>query len=133
MQERRRPYGFTLVELMVVVAILGLLVAIVGTNIGRSIAEARIQTARSQMNNLGEAVQMFRMSKRRLPPTLATLTEPDRTGLPFIEHIPRDPWGQDYDYAVLSPRRYEIRCAGIDGEPGTEDDLVHPIVIDDER
>ena len=133
MPKHSRSRGFTLLELMVVIAILGLLVAIVVPNIDRILAESRINAAKAEMKVLGEAVQNFRLSKRRLPASLEVLTEPDKTGFPFIDHIPADPWGQAYDYTVLDRRRYEIRCAGVDGEPGTEDDLIHPIVIDDER
>ncbi|MDF1701691.1 MAG: type II secretion system protein GspG [Planctomycetota bacterium] len=123
--------GFTLLELMVVVTILGLLVAIVGPMIPRYISEARYRTARAQMSNLGQAVEMFQMSKRRFPARLDVLTEIDEYGEPYMHHIPRDPWDQDYEYAVISRRHYEIRCHGADGEPGTDDDLVHPIVLED--
>lgn len=126
---RTRERGFTLLELMVVVVILGLLIGIVGPSVIRHVREARIGTARAQMSSLGGAVEMFQMSKRHLPASLAVLTEPDEYGEPYMAHVPRDPWDQDYEYAVISRRKYEIRCHGPDGEPGTDDDLVHPVVI----
>lgn len=127
MQSNQR--GFTLLELMVVVVILGLLVGIVGPNVLRSIREARVRTAQTQMSQMGEAVEMYQLSKRSFPATLQALTEPDTYGEAYLPHVPRDPWDQAYEYAVLSKRKYEIRCHGADGEPGTEDDLVHPVVI----
>jgi general secretion pathway protein G len=127
----RRARGFTLLELMVVVVILGVLTALVFPGIRRSWAKAQLEAARTQMSSLGSAVEMYRMSEHRFPPELKTLTEPDLTGEPFISHIPKDPWGEIYKYVIISKRRYEIRCSGADQQPGTDDDLIHPIVIRD--
>lgn len=128
-QECRR--GFTLIELMVVIVILGVLGAILIPNLFRSVHEARVGAARTQMAELGKTVEMYALERRRLPDSLAQLTEPSpHNPEPYLRFIPRDPWNQDYEYLVLSRRRYEIRCLGADGVADTGDDLRHPVVLD---
>lgn len=83
--------------------------------------------ARTQMANLGTAVDMYKLSNRRFPNSLEVLAEPDaRTGEPYIDKIPQDPWGNDYEYRLMSRREYQIRSGGRDGEFDTDDDVVHP-------
>ncbi len=128
MEARQR--GFTLLELMVVVLILGMLVAIVVPNVRRHIEKARISTAKTDMATMGNAVQVFEMENKKLPISLEALTEPDpMLGEALLAYIPSDPWDQPYEYRRLSRRKYEILCSGPDGESGTQDDLRHPIVL----
>ena len=123
--------GMTLMEILVVLVILGLLMAIVVPSINRHLEQARIGTAKTQMSNIGNAIMTFRMEKRRLPKSLDVLTEEDPIlGEPILAVIPDDPWGAPYEYRILTRRKYEIRCLGIDGEPNTEDDLTHPVYVE---
>ena len=59
--------------------------------------------------------------------SLEALTETDgRNPYPFMKTIPKDPWGNDYEYRVLDRSTFQIRCYGEDGEPDTDDDIVWP-------
>ena len=128
----RDARGFTLIELLVVILILGALLAIVGPNLMGILGRSKIQIAKAQMANLGQAVELFHMEKSRLPRSLDVLTEPDElTDEPRIARIPEDPWDQPYGYRVISRKRYEILCLGEDGQSGTGDDLRHPVYLDD--
>jgi len=120
-------HGFTLIELMVTIVILGGLVSIVGLNVFGAQKRADIQTAGIQMANLGSAVKMWTLRHRRLPESLGALTEVDPyTGEPLLETLPKDPWHTPYGYERLGGTRFRILSAGPDGESGTEDDLEWP-------
>ena len=124
---RRRIHGFTLVELMVVIVILGGLIAIVGPNVFRALKESDISRAETQMKNFEGAVMAYYMRHRKLPTSLDVLTEEDpRTGEKYINKIPNDPWGNPYDFKVLSGKEYKIVSYGEDAQEGTEDDVVWP-------
>lgn len=119
--------GFTLIELMVVVVILGSLIALVGPNVWNMLFQSRQEMAKTQMSNFQTAIDNFKLSQKRLPSTLAELEEPpEGVPDPFIDSIPQDPWGNEYEYKVLSKSKYEITAAGEDGEIGTDDDIKWP-------
>ncbi len=125
--DREREGGFTLIEIMVVLVILGGLVAVVSVNVIGVRDEADIETAKTQMASMGQAIEIYRMRYRSVPDALEILTEDDeRYGRALLARIPRDPWNQEYEYRRLGRQTYEIRCYGGDGEADTEDDLVHP-------
>ena len=120
--------GFTLVELMVVVVILGTLIALVGPDIWNMLFESNVSAAEAQMSNFGQALNNFRLQNKKLPGALEELTEPSgRNPHPFIQSIPDDPWGNPYDYRVLDRTTYQIRSNGEDGMADTEDDIVYPL------
>lgn len=126
--------GFTMVELMIVVVILGILATIVVPRfIGRE-EEARVAAAKVQISNFETALDMFRIDNGFYPTTeqgLAALVEKPSAGREprnwkqYLRGVPADPWGNDYIY--ISPgdenRDYEIISPGPDGEPGTDDDV----------
>lgn len=132
MPETRLRGGFTLIELMVVIVILGGLIAIVGPNVVGSVDTADRRRAEAQMANFAHAVTQYYVEYRRLPASLDQLAEPDpKTGEPLLERIPKDPWHNDYGLRRLDGRRFEITCAGRDGVEGTDDDLVWPAVAEE--
>jgi len=130
--EKGRQGGFTLIELMVVVIIIGLLAAFVAPKIFHRVGESRITAARNQMAALEDALDMFYVDTGRYPSSeqgMAVLnTKPEDINHwkgPYLKkRVPKDPWGNEYVYK--SPggegRDYDIICYGADGQEGGEGD-----------
>ncbi len=131
----KRQKGFTLIEIMVVVIILGLLAGLVLPRIMGSEEEAKIKTTRVQIRSLENALDSFKLDNGFYPTTdqglEALIKKPETGRIPnkwkeggYLKpaRIPKDPWGGDYHY--FSPgsegREYEIISYGPDGEPGGE-------------
>lgn len=86
-------------------------------------------TARMQLRNVAQAVDVSRQRNRRLPASLDLLTQEDpNTKEPYLDKVPDDPWGVPYRYVVIDARRgrYTLRSAGPDGTFETDDDIVFP-------
>lgn len=123
----RHERGFTLVELMVVIVILGTLIALVGPNVYRALFEANVGAAQAQMSTFGGQIDQYRMIEKKLPSALEDLTQTSaRNPHPYMDSIPVDPWGNPYEYQVIDSKTFEIRCWGEDGQADTEDDLYFP-------
>jgi general secretion pathway protein G len=132
-QERQR--GFTLLELMVVIVILGILASYVGVKIIWRTEEAKVQAARIQMEAFSSALKQYRLDNGVYPGTeqgLPALVEPPSTGQTpkkwqkggYIESktVPKDPWGNDYVY--VSPGThddFDVTSYGADGQPGGDE------------
>lgn len=123
--------GFTLVELLVVMVILGLLVALVAPNYIGRVDSAKRDAARAQIANLGAALDMFRLDVGRYPNSqegLEALRQRpsgiDRWDGPYLKKdIPRDPWGNEYVYQSPGEREaYELISYGSDGTTGGSED-----------
>lgn len=119
----RAARGFTLVEIMVVVMILGLLATLVVTNAQRSADDARVQKAKTDTRVLAEAVRMHYVARGQLP-TLEQLAQPDERGRRAIEELVPDPWHHDY---VLQPEgargEFVVLSPGPNGTLGDDDDI----------
>ena len=123
-----RQAGFTLIEIMVVIVILGLLVGVVGPNAWKAIMQSEDQTARATMKSIEGAINMYRMApgNRGKEPTMEDLITEDDKGQAYLEggEEPVDPWGQAYKIEQGEGRnKWVVVSAGEDGEFGTEDDL----------
>lgn len=129
-RSRRATAGFTLIEVMVVVVILGILAAIVVPRIMDRPDEARITKVRNDIRALESALNLYRLDNFRYPTTdqgLRALVERP-TGQPearnwrtggYIDRLPNDPWGNPYQY--VHPGRHgeiDIYSYGADGRPG---------------
>jgi general secretion pathway protein G len=120
-RRRRRRNGFTLVELMVVLVIIGLLATVVMINVLPSQDRAMATKARADIATLEQAMEMYRLETMRYPPNLAALAQPrPGGGGSYVRSLPEDPWGRPYQLNV--PGRngapFEIFSLGADGGAG---------------
>lgn len=123
---RTRDRGFSLMELMVVIAILGILSTLVVRNVIPMIGRAKVNTAKSDIATLKDAVQHYLMNNNKLPDSLDALIAPDpKNGNgSYIEQeeTPRDPWDNEYQYIKEGSNKFEIKSYGADGLEGGEGD-----------
>lgn len=113
--------GFSLVELMVVIVIIGMLAGIVTVSLGGRLGDARVKTTKAQMGEIQKALKMFEMRNSRFPTKsegLKALTE-SKNGGPFIQEIKPDAWGRKLKYRTTG-NKYEIISYGADGSAGGE-------------
>ena len=121
-QHKRRNSGFTLIEIMVVVLILGLLIGMVGPNIWNSLFSSQAKIAGNQIRLFHNSLDHYKLNNYRFPDSLDALTEPDPTsGAPIMKVIPLDPWKNAYEYEIVSGNPF-ITCLGADGEAGGENE-----------
>jgi general secretion pathway protein G len=127
-----RERGFTLLEIMIVVVILGILAALIVPKIISRPDEARIVAAKQDIASLMQALKLYRLDNQRYPSTeqglQALVQKPATSPLPpnwkpggYIERLPRDPWRNSYQY--LNPGVHgeiDVFSYGADGAPGGE-------------
>jgi len=122
--------GFTLIELMVVLVIIGVLAALIVPNVIERADDARVTAAKTDINNLMQALKLYRLDNQRYPTAeqglQALLTRPT-TGpaapnwKPYIEKLPNDPWGRPYQYMNPGIKgEVDVLSLGADGQPGGE-------------
>ena len=127
---RRSPeQGFTLIEIMVVVIILGILAAIVAPNVIGRVGDAQLQAARSDIRGIESALKLYRLdnfnyptSEQGLEALVSQPSDPNiRNWKQYLNRLPTDPWGNPYLY--LNPGNngeIDIYTLGRDGRPGGE-------------
>ncbi len=114
--------GFTLVELLVVVAILGILGTIAIQNVTGHIAKTRITAAEAGVRSLQEACPTYYIQHKKLQSSLDQLIEGDDPILDGGEGALYDPWDSKYELEVKG-KKVIVKSAGEDGQMGTEDDI----------
>ena len=122
-----KNYGFTLLELLVVIVIIGLLAGYVAPRYFSQVGKSEIQVARSQVDSLEKALDQFRLDMRRYPSTeegLEALVAKPAAGSswsgPYLKKaVPNDPWGHAYVYRAPGQKgEFELFSYGRDGKPG---------------
>jgi general secretion pathway protein G len=123
----RRDGGFTLVELMVVIAIIGILAALVVPSFMKNLDESKVTAAKAQINLFGTSLMQYKIKVGKFPSTgegLNALIQ-NSSGQSFLNAstIPPDPWGNPYVYVCPGTKGhdYEITSYGEDGTAGGSD------------
>jgi general secretion pathway protein G len=133
-QPRVRSLGFTLIEIMAVVLIIGLLSTIVGVSIFAQVDKGRVTTAAAQIRNLENVLELYRMDNAHYPTTdqglEALVSESGISPAPinfprggYIQkgRVPKDPWGNPFEYeqpGQNNPESFDLWSFGGDGQPG---------------
>ena len=127
---RSAQRGFTLIELMVVLVIIGVLAALIVPNVIERADDARVTAARTDINNLMQALKLYRLDNQRYPTAeqglQALVIKPTAGPVPgnwklYLEKLPNDPWGRPYQY--LNPGikgEIDVMSFGADGQSGGE-------------
>lgn len=133
-RDREKENGFTLVELMVVIVIIGLLATIVAINVIPATDTARVEKAKADIATIEQALEQYRLDNLTYPsateglqslinppPSLAQPQRYRRGG--YIKKLPEDPWGRAYTYTVPGRKgAFDIGSLGADGQPGGENE-----------
>jgi general secretion pathway protein G len=129
---RRGARGFTLIEIMVVVIIIGLLASVVVLNILPNVDKAKVNKAKQDIQSLGLALDEFYLDNSKYPTSeqglTALVTQPTdptiRHWKPggYVQRVSKDPWGNDYLYVYPGThgKAYDLLTLGADGQPGGE-------------
>lgn len=128
--QRRLTSGFTLIELMVVLVIIGVLAALIVPSVLDRAEDARATAAKTDVNNLMQTLKLYKLDNQRFPSAeqglLALLQKPSTAPIPpnwkgYIDKLPNDPWGRPYQY--LNPgikSEVDVMSFGADGQAGGE-------------
>ena len=133
--QKSRREGFTLIEIMAVVVIMGMLMGMVGLGVLIQLNKARKTTAKAKISQLESALEFYKMDNYRYPPSLEGLVNrpPEAKNFPPGGYIQKadalmDPWEERFIYinpGAKNPHSVDIFSAGPDGVAGNEDDITN--------
>jgi general secretion pathway protein G len=129
---RRSSRGFTLLELMVVIVIIGVLAALIAPAVLSKVGTAKITAAQADVSNLMNALKMYKLDNGRYPSSdqglAALVAKPVNGSIPgnwksYLDKLPDDPWHHPYQYANPGVHgEIDVFSFGADGQPGGEGD-----------
>lgn len=129
---RGRASGFTLIEIMVVVVIIGLLAAVIVPTVVSKVDEAKVNKAKADIQSLETALTMYRLDNSKYPTSdqglTSLVTQPTDPSIKhwrpggYLSRVSKDPWGNEYQYVIPGShgREYDLFSLGADGAPGGE-------------
>ena len=130
LSQKTAPRGFTLIELMVVLVIIGVLAALIVPNVLDRTDDARATAARTDVNNLMQALKLYKLDNQRFPTAeqgLEALVRKPTVGVvppswkPYLDKLPADPWGRPYQFINPGVKgEIDIFSLGADGQAGGE-------------
>ena len=128
--QRHASRGFTLIELMVVLVIIGVLAALIVPNVLDRADDARVTAAKTDVNNLMQALKLYRLDNQRYPTSAqglqALVVKPTAGPIPgnwkpYVDKLPNDPWGNAYQYMNPGIRgEIDVLSFGADSQAGGE-------------
>ncbi len=124
---RSAARGMTLIEIMVVVAILGLIATVVAVSVGGAFDSAKVDKARLDIKGFESGLDLYKLKKGKYPSTAEGLGVLYSEGM-LKGSLPKDPWDKDYVYIApgqKNPKSYDITSYGPDGNPGGGDDVAN--------
>ena len=128
--KNRSQLGFTLIEVMVVIAIIGIMATLIVPQIMSKPNEARVIAAKQDINSLVQALKLYRLDNSRYPTTeqglSALVAKPTSEPIPqnwkpngYVDRLPKDPWGFAYQYSNPGARaEIDVFSLGADNKPG---------------
>jgi general secretion pathway protein G len=129
---RRRSRGFTLLELMVVIVIIGVLAALIAPQVLSRVGQAKVTAAQTDVANIMNALKIYKLDNGRYPSTdqglQALVARPTSGTVPsnwknYLDKLPDDPWKKPYQYANPGVHgEIDVFSFGADGQPGGEGD-----------
>ncbi|NBT59180.1 type II secretion system protein GspG [bacterium] len=135
-KDRKREKGFTLVEIMIVLALVVMLGSYAGVKLIGMFNKGKQDIARTQIAGFGQALQAYYLAHSYYPTTAqglqSLISKPSVGKIPenypeggYLgkKEVPKDPWGNDYRYACEDGQNFTITSAGPDGQEGSADDI----------
>jgi general secretion pathway protein G len=120
-ERQHKSAGFTLIEILLVVVIIGMLATIAAINVPKFLGSGREGKAKADVSSIATAINAYNMIEAKYPSSLSALTEGNN---PYLQTLPKDPWGRDYQYSASSSRRglrFEVYSLGEDGTQSGDD------------
>ena len=128
----RSRAGFTLIEIMLVVVIIGILAGIAAVRFSGRVGQSQESAAKASVQSISLALSLYEIDNGKFPPSLdALITDPGGAlnwRGPYLESRPSDPWGNEFIYVYPSSKRlnsFELKSKGADGIEGGADDIAN--------